>query len=91
MQIEKSLIKDYGTTRKGILVVEDIFRSRGSGLKDKTNATHVREDFIPVPDEILDNYKDICLGVDLLFVTKIPFLVTISRHLYYFTSQPWKP
>ena len=32
---------------------------------------------------ILDNYKDVCLRVDILFINGIPFLTTFSRHLYF--------
>ena len=69
--IEMSLLKDCGTTRKDILIAEGIFGPSGSGLKGKTTTpftAHVWEDIIPVQDEILDNYHNVCLGVDLLFV-----------------------
>ena len=83
--IEKIRLKGYGTTRKDILIAEDIFVPSGSGLKGKTTTpvtTHVREDIIPVPD---DNYRDVYLGVDILFINGVPFLTTISLHLYFTT------
>ena len=72
------------------MIAEDLFGPSASGLKGKTATTsteHIREEIIPFPDEILDNYKDICLGVDILFINEIPFLTTISRHFYFITVE----
>ena len=85
--IKKSFLKYCGTTtRKDILITEDIFEPCWSSLKGKTPTyfpTHIREDNIPVPDEILDNYKNICLGEDIFFVKGILFITTISRCLHF--------
>ena len=42
---------------------------------------------MPVPDENLDNYKDACLGMDILFINVISFLTTICGHLYFTTIK----
>ena len=88
--IEKNLLKDRGTTQKNILIAEDIFGPRTSGLKEMTTITstaQIWEENITVPDEILDNYKDVCLGVDILFINRIPFFAIIPRHLYVTTVK----
>ena len=35
----------------------------------------------PVPPEIMEHYKNIHLDIDLLFVSKIPFLLAKSRDI----------
>ena len=42
---------------------------------------------MPVPNEILDNYKVVCLRVDILFTNGIFFLTTISRYLHFTTIE----
>jgi hypothetical protein len=38
-------------------------------------------DFVNLPQTILDVHRDVTLSADVFFVNKIPFLLTISRHL----------
>ena len=53
-------------------------------LKGKTVRTHspqVRLENISIPVEIMQQYKEVTLSVDIMKVTGIPFLMTTSRHI----------
>jgi hypothetical protein len=44
----------------------------------------VTEDTIsPVPSSVLENYKDIHLDIDLLFINNVPFFLATSRHVVF--------
>ena len=40
-----------------------------------------------VPPAVLDSNKDITLSADILFVNRIPFYATISRHIKFTTVE----
>ena len=88
--VETNLLNGCGTIRKDIMIAQDIFGTSGSILKGKTttpSTTHLREDIIPIPDFIVDNYKGVTLCVDILYVNGIPFLTSVSRHIYFTTVE----
>ena len=47
----------------------------------------VSSDYFEVPEDILKNHKLVTLCADIFYVQKLPFLITISRHLKLTTVQ----
>jgi hypothetical protein len=39
---------------------------------------------------IMEKYRDVTLCIDIMFVNKVPFLVTISRHIKFGTVEVLK-
>jgi arginine deiminase len=42
---------------------------------------------VDIPASIMTHYKKLILGGDIMFVNKIPFFVTISRHIKFGTVE----
>ena len=60
-----------------------------SVLKGKTVRSQpgpVKLDLFQIPKEIRDLHKQATLSIDIFYVNKIPFLVTLSRVLCFMTS-----
>lgn len=74
-------IKDYPVMAQDIDVAHKIWGKNIAALKGKTTwkkPIPVAEDFVKVPQEILDLHKEVFLTADLFFVNGIPFLLTLS-------------
>jgi hypothetical protein len=92
MKIEDSkYIDNCPVGRAGIAVAaERIFRTNLGALKGKT----IYQPGIPVsgridgvPPSILELYQKVTLSIDIVFVNKIPFLLTIARGLCFGTVE----
>lgn len=62
----------------------DILGKNLGSLKGKTvrnTRAYAKINIQPVPSEILEVHKNITLTIKIIFVNKIPFLVTTSRSL----------
>jgi hypothetical protein len=91
--IDNNMIKNCGVTRRDVLIAEDIFGVNTHIIKGKTvrsKTPHVRENMPPVPPEILRNYGDVSLSMDVYYINGCPFLRTIARHLKFRTSMALK-
>ena len=42
---------------------------------------------INISSELVSKYKDVILAVDIMFDNKIPYLVSISRHIKFITVE----
>ena len=72
------------------MMAEDIFGPDVGSLKGKTTrrgTDHVAINLIDIPASIMNQYKSIILGGDIIFVNKIPFFVTMSRHIKFGTAE----
>ena len=69
---------------------EDIWGNNLGYLKGNTprqkNATHQSGNF-PIPITILERYKEMTLAGDIMFINRICFINTISRHLKFMTVE----
>lgn len=78
------------------ILVEDVDRAEKlygpsiQALKGKTvrqTSVPVVTDYVEVPPHILRENKNITISVDVMFVNKIPFLTSISRHIKFSTAE----
>eukprot|EP00536_Pseudo-nitzschia_multiseries_P008472 jgi/Psemu1/20491/gm1.20491_g len=90
--IDNNRIQDCSTTRKVVLMAEDILFGvntnivKGKAVRQQPN--HIRDDLVPVPPEVLTWYRDITLAIDIYTVNGIKFFEP-----YHITSdfEPAKP
>ena len=48
---------------------------------------HVCATWTSIPKEIIDNYGEVTLAVDIMTISKIPFMVNTSRNIHFGTAQ----
>jgi hypothetical protein len=73
-----------------ILAADDIFGESVSNLKGKTvrKRPNVVEGAVtPLPAGIMEKYRNVTLAFDLMYVNKVVFLVTFSRHICFGTAK----
>ena len=74
-------LKDSTITQQGIMAATGIFGPNLGSLKGKTMYRpnpHVKTGTAGVPMEMLSIHCDIMLAIDIMFINRIPFLVTTS-------------
>jgi uncharacterized protein YbaR (Trm112 family) len=79
--VENNLLKDCPITRQDITAANDIFGPNLGSLKGKTvcrSERHVRAVRDEIPRYVMEQYRDVTLCTDIMFVNSIPFLMTIS-------------
>ena len=73
-----------------VKAANNIFGKNLGSLKGKTvykKEGHVKTTIQLVPYEIIKICKQVALAIDIMFVNKIPFLITISRNLKFGTVE----
>ena len=88
--IDQNLIPNCPVVRSDILATEDILGPTVESLKGKTvrqGEQHIMSDIFPVPRDILSLYCKVTLFIDIMYMNKIPFLVTISCKLKFRTIE----
>ena len=83
---------DSPIRQKHILMAIDALGKSGYAIQGKTTRTQseevdVADAVTEVPPSIMNHYKDVELSADVLFVNKVPFLATISKHIHYGTIE----
>jgi hypothetical protein len=77
-------------TKDDVTTADDIFGVNAGSLKGKTTyrkGAHVTSDAVNIPVSIMSRYQEVNLCVDLMFVNRIPFFVTISRNIHFGTVE----
>ena len=83
-------IQNCPVTRDDVLIAEDIFGPNLGALKGKTvrrNAPHVVVEYTGVPKQLIKSFRDVTLAIDIMFVNKMPFFVTVSRNIKFRTVE----
>jgi len=73
-----------------VAAADDLFGLDVGSLKGKTTwqAPHkVPETLITIPSSVLEQYQEVTLSVDVMFVNKLPIFITISHHLRFGTAE----
>ena len=89
--VENNLIPNCPVTRRDIVAAEHIFGPDVGSLKGKM----MRKwpigvglyDHTPIPSGIVEQYHDVILAVDILYINKLPFIATISRYICFRTVE----
>jgi hypothetical protein len=82
--IRSNQIKDCPVTVQDVNVAHTIWGKNIAALKGKTTRSKpapVARDFVKVPVELLNLHREVFLTVDIIFVNKIPFFLTLSRRI----------
>ena len=77
-------------TRQDVLAADNIFGPNLGSLKGKTvhrPNPHVSTCIDGVPPDLLNIHGNVTLCIDIMFINKIPFLVTISRDIKFGTVE----
>ena len=80
--VDNDLLKNCPVTRSDVIAAEDIFGPNVDALQGKTTRTKpniIRTMFQDVPQTIMTAHRHVTITGDLMFVNRIPFLVTRSR------------
>ena len=83
-------LKDCPLTAEDARAAVDILGKNLGSLKGKTvyrPNTHIKTGTDPVPRRILRLHRRITLAIDIMFVNRIPFLVTTSRKVKFGTVE----
>ena len=89
--VENNLIPNCPITRRDIITAEQIFGPDVGALKGKTTRRRPLGvglyNHIPIPSTVVEQYHDVILAVDILYVNKLPFIATISRYIRFGTVE----
>ncbi|GAX19421.1 hypothetical protein FisN_4Lu403 [Fistulifera solaris] len=88
--VDHNLIKNLDVTRSDIQAANDIFGPNVGSLYGKTvrkASPRVQSMANGIPADIQSKCKNIVLGIDILFVNKVPFFITTSRDLHFGTVE----
>jgi hypothetical protein len=81
---------DCPVTKADVQAAENIFGPNLGSLKGKTVRRandHVLTGIDPMPSEIMEIYHDVTLAIDITFVNKVPFFITVARGIKFGTIE----
>ena len=78
------------------VTVEDVIRANKIYVRDihslkgkttRTQPTQLVTDYVKIPPSVLENNKHVTLSIDIMYVTRIPFVNTISCNIKFITVK----
>jgi hypothetical protein len=91
--VDNHLLKNCPVTRRDISIASDIFGPKRGSLFGKTvpqGAIPVETSLTDIPAHIMTHYRDVTLCGEIMFVSRIPFFMAISRHIKFGTAEMLK-
>jgi hypothetical protein len=88
--VDKNCIRNLNVIWEDIRVATDIFGPNIGSLYGKTihkSLPQVHGKISDIPPEMKEIYSRVVIGIDVLYLNKIPFLVTTSRNLHFGTFE----
>ena len=88
--VKKNLLPNCPITVDDIIAAEHIFGADVGSLKGKTTRlapNKIRPINRSIPPEMYQKYKKITICIDIMFINKIPFLVSKSRKILFSTAE----
>ena len=88
--VDSNLLPNCPVTRDDVLAAQRIFGPEVGSLKGKTvrrASTSVAAEQLEIPMSIMSRYQKVTVAGDIMFVNKLPFFVTISRHIKFSTAE----
>ena len=88
--VDNNMVKDLPITRKDVTLAEEIYGPNIYAIKGKTvnkKVDHVIAPITNIPKQILKEYKNVTLCIDVTFVNSIIFLLTMSQHIDFVAAQ----
>jgi len=89
-KVEGNMIPNCNITRDNIIRAEDIFGPNLGSLKGKMTrwpTQHVNTSWTSVPQEIIQQYGEVTLAIDIVAINKIPFLMMSSSNIHFGTAE----
>ena len=84
MDVAVSHLKGCPVTKADVKAAEDIYGPNRGALKGKTVSRpnpHIPAGVDQVPTSIMKVHRSVTLAIDVMFINKVAFLITISRNL----------
>jgi len=88
--VERNQLINCPISRLDVVAAEDIFGANLGSLKGKTvrrSAPMVKTAAVNIPAEIQQRYHTVTIGMDIMFVKKVAFLITISHGIKFGTVE----
>lgn len=88
--ISKNILPNSPVCWDDIAAAEDIFGHNIGALKGKTvhtPGTHADSQVDGIPRAIKQLHGDVTLSIDIMFIKKMPFFITKSRHFHFGTVE----
>jgi len=88
--VENHLLPNCPIMKQDIVAAEHIFGRDIGTLKGKTvrhTAPRVEGYTVDIPSTVMSQYRNVILAGDIMFVNKIAFFMTISRHIKFGTAE----
>ena len=83
-------INNCPVTEDDVKIAQDVFGPSGDALKGKTTRAKpsvVRNYYIKIPLQLKNLHQEVILDTDIMWVNKLPFLVTVSHNIDMTTTE----